>query len=657
MPVEISALIDAEEALGRILLGVLRGALKDRLDEAVAAAKAGKYDAAQEAVSRFTVTAAAESARGKVRLKVIQSLLLGASTLSEPGETAYDEGAPLPDIVDSATEVTLGFLTAGLKAIQAAASSVIAAAQRAAMDRQDQPAKADLDWSDAFPSYQGHHAVALMKVTVKTDLADALNQAVFTGQKVLADVGANLSTTRLVAYGFLAEAMERGFDRYQINEVLDSRICPVCREQHGKVFAVPNALERLDRILRISDPNELKQAAPWPKQDRDSVDKLGKMTKEEMQQRGWDTPPFHPRCRGVLVEVGTAPADPTKPNAPPPPPPLPPNTIDDEVFGYVHDQEKPLHDAYFADAPVAIKDAIRATERTHGVGFAEPGKAYYSPSERRVMMDPQDALGRKHATWRHEYGHHFDWRNGGISWSQDGASAMAKTAKDLSKRWGLDNAARRGELDTMAMKLRQEVDGSVAAEALKLQTAGKAFNDLELRRKAWRKQFSKEGLSFDEIDRLRKAGEFDHLSDGERIYSRLLVGWKEKDGHGFMRLFSGKGDPGGVGGAMDFFNAASANRFRYTFGHSDDYYQKWPIAAGIGPGKYLTQGHTVEAFANYFAARGAPDRFWEKAMRRFAPKLTKAYDEAISAVAAKGKPADAGAGLGAAGSTAFAPAG
>jgi hypothetical protein len=59
------------------------------------------------------------------------------------------------------------------------------------------------------------------------ELGNKLNGIVFGTGTGLIDVAGNLVTSRLVSYGFLAQATEVGADTYQVTEMLDERICPV----------------------------------------------------------------------------------------------------------------------------------------------------------------------------------------------------------------------------------------------------------------------------------------------------------------------------------------------------------------------------------------------------------------------------------------------
>ena len=77
-----------------------------------------------------------------------------------------------------------------------------------------------------------------------------LNDAVVNGGKVAADLGAQLTTSRLVSLGFLSEAQKLGVSKYQVDEVLDDRTCPVCEYMNGKTFDV-DAPVRPDRPAAV----------------------------------------------------------------------------------------------------------------------------------------------------------------------------------------------------------------------------------------------------------------------------------------------------------------------------------------------------------------------------------------------------------------------
>lgn len=126
--------------------------------------------------------------------------------------------------------------------------------------------------------------------------------------KAYLNVVASLHTSRLSAYGFTAEAAALGLDEYQISEQLDTRICPVCAEMHGKKFRVSDARSLLDVALRVTDPDDLKQIQPWPKQNKETLESIKGMSSAELVAKAWHLPPFHPGCRGLLTRVGRVPS-------------------------------------------------------------------------------------------------------------------------------------------------------------------------------------------------------------------------------------------------------------------------------------------------------------------------------------------------------------
>lgn len=153
------------------------------------------------------------------------------------------------------------------------------------------------DWSASISEQ------TLTKAETMT-LAQRLNAAVLEG-KALIDVNANLTTSRLISLGFLSEAVEKDVTTYQVNEVLDEVTCPVCRLMHGKMFDVVSEYSKITTALSTTDPQELRNIAPWPKNTKAGLEQLEGMSAEEMQLAGYGSPPYHPRCRGFLDRVGS----------------------------------------------------------------------------------------------------------------------------------------------------------------------------------------------------------------------------------------------------------------------------------------------------------------------------------------------------------------
>jgi GNAT superfamily N-acetyltransferase len=124
------------------------------------------------------------------------------------------------------------------------------------------------------------------------------------GDKMLQLVS-GLHSSRVAAYGYVLEAESTGVTRYKVTEQLDVRTCPICRLTHGMTFDVSDARTLLDNVLYETNPDLLRTMQPWPSQSKANVEAFSRMSEEEMVSRNWHIPPYHPRCRGLLVEVET----------------------------------------------------------------------------------------------------------------------------------------------------------------------------------------------------------------------------------------------------------------------------------------------------------------------------------------------------------------
>lgn len=131
-----------------------------------------------------------------------------------------------------------------------------------------------------------------------------INAAVLGTGKQIIDIGANLTTSRMVTYGGLTELQDKGYRTFQLQAVLDSKTSKLCRRLHGRVFKVDVALSALIPILHTTDPDDLKSMAPFPKQNKDSLAQIERMSNKELQDIGIFIPPFHPSCRTIVVKTG-----------------------------------------------------------------------------------------------------------------------------------------------------------------------------------------------------------------------------------------------------------------------------------------------------------------------------------------------------------------
>ena len=137
-------------------------------------------------------------------------------------------------------------------------------------------------------------------VVAKADesLADQLNAVIQKGAKPPIDLAASLTTSRLVTLGFLTQAQQDGHTKYQVDEVLDDKTCPVCMEMNGTVFDVGQQYDRTLQALGAGDPADLASIAPWP-----DLEGVQGVDPAELQSNGYGAPPYHPGCRGMLSVV------------------------------------------------------------------------------------------------------------------------------------------------------------------------------------------------------------------------------------------------------------------------------------------------------------------------------------------------------------------
>lgn len=112
-----------------------------------------------------------------------------------------------------------------------------------------------------------------------------------------------LHSTRLAAWGFLAEADLLGITKYRLSAVIDGRTSEFCRLINNKIFLVEDAGRDIREILAAQQPEDLKTLHPWPKQDDDSLKAYKKLTGKQLTALKLHIPPFHPYCRTMLIKL------------------------------------------------------------------------------------------------------------------------------------------------------------------------------------------------------------------------------------------------------------------------------------------------------------------------------------------------------------------
>ncbi len=106
-----------------------------------------------------------------------------------------------------------------------------------------------------------------------------------------------VSTTmgRIQNMGQTLSLYEAGIKRYAIVGPSTYPICDHCKAMLGRTFEVKVAAERLAKVMEkgFEKPEDLPPflSSKYP------VERVKEMTDEELQAAGFETPPFHPKCR------------------------------------------------------------------------------------------------------------------------------------------------------------------------------------------------------------------------------------------------------------------------------------------------------------------------------------------------------------------------
>ena len=269
----------------------------------------GKFAEAHYEADRLTMTGVVEEQKLRLEEFATSALLFGAHNATGTlKDVSFVTGAQkLPEGLQQAlAQLSHMVEQGGGEYVRGALHDLIHAEELKARGLfKDDLSGCDLEEDDAQlileQGQRGKKPKAFAKAE-KMTLAERLNDAVIGAGRAMIDISANLTTSRLVSLGFLAEAAHRETKTYQVTEELDSRTCAVCRYLHGKTFEV---VHEYFRLLSVLGTQELKSAAPWPRQDTAGLKAVYSMSAAEMQNAGYGSPPYHPGCRGVLALAGS----------------------------------------------------------------------------------------------------------------------------------------------------------------------------------------------------------------------------------------------------------------------------------------------------------------------------------------------------------------
>lgn len=125
---------------------------------------------------------------------------------------------------------------------------------------------------------------------------------ILSGGRWSSDLTANLTTSRLVNFGSLDAMRDARIQRYRLKVTLDQRTSQICRGMRNKVFDVAEGFSMLRTALLAQDGEALRSAHPWiPHKHAASIEAMDEPT---LMARRWFVPPFHARCRTIIVPAG-----------------------------------------------------------------------------------------------------------------------------------------------------------------------------------------------------------------------------------------------------------------------------------------------------------------------------------------------------------------
>ena len=102
--------------------------------------------------------------------------------------------------------------------------------------------------------------------------------------------------TRSRELGRVEGYVQAGIEAYEVRAVLDRRTTPICREMHGRIIRIEEAVKLRDALLEAKDPEQVKQIAPWLKPEQVQGKKTAKLP------TGMALPPYHFKCRTRTVK-------------------------------------------------------------------------------------------------------------------------------------------------------------------------------------------------------------------------------------------------------------------------------------------------------------------------------------------------------------------
>ena len=299
LPVSPEVFLDLEDGLTDALLEPWVPTGNDLTEEVIGLVDDGQFDDALGVTTDLDYTPLITKTEGSLIAFGIAAMILGAQRSRNNRSATFIEKDPLPPQLGQSGGATQDTLSNSFSTEnQTTARNMINQWQAASTIPAVRAGKVDvvLHPNKSQPEILGRRSTLDRTFGTQYRAALALSQA-----KNIA-LASSLHTSRMFQWGFLSEAQRINLQFYEVDEVLDSKTCPVCRRMDGTVFPIGPAKQTLQNLLEQGsvEAGNLKLLAPWPRQDKQSVARLSRMNSDELLQSGYGTPPYHPFCRGIL---------------------------------------------------------------------------------------------------------------------------------------------------------------------------------------------------------------------------------------------------------------------------------------------------------------------------------------------------------------------
>lgn len=285
---EIKAFLAIERSLGSLAYDAIADHTEHQIKTIHSAIKAGDFAVARHDASHFSFTKAGTDIKDYGEIYFKSAYLLGASRV-------YGSLRRMPVAVHKRMPMwainNMVHVHAGI--VSHRADTLVRNRVAKLVDRTEESYHHNRFKSD------------VVRKAADSEVADALNAAVDGTARMMSSISANLSTSRLVAYGFLVEADAQAMVRYKLQATLDNRTSDICIALDGREFEVRQSLDYMNDVLRTTDPDALKDIAPFLKSSQEAIEELQNLSDEELQERGVMCPPFHPHCYSEGTRVFT----------------------------------------------------------------------------------------------------------------------------------------------------------------------------------------------------------------------------------------------------------------------------------------------------------------------------------------------------------------